>query len=89
MRARLLEVGAGRVEAVAALIASWASEPSSTPSGARPLGVELDPELRYASSDGFIANVAYGLLLPGAAFDGSTLAARPAQALRVRVGFVF
>lgn len=89
LRATLLTVGRGRVEAIAALVASWAAEPTSTPSGARALGVELDPELRFASADGFLVNLAYGLLLPGAAFDGSTLSARPAQAFRVRAGFVF
>jgi uncharacterized protein (TIGR04551 family) len=89
VRATLLTVGTGRIEALAALIASWAVEPTSTPSGERALGVELDPELRFASTDGFVANVAYGLLLPGAAFDSTNLSAKPAQALRVRVGFIF
>ncbi|MBA3819868.1 MAG: alpha/beta fold hydrolase, partial [Deltaproteobacteria bacterium] len=45
-RTTLLTAGAGRLEAAAALIASWAVEASSTPSGARGLGIELDPELR-------------------------------------------
>jgi hypothetical protein len=57
--------------------------------GDRALGIELDPELRYASSDGLVANLAYGLFLPGAAFDGTTRAAKPAQAFRARVGFIF
>ncbi|HEY5945339.1 MAG TPA: alpha/beta fold hydrolase [Kofleriaceae bacterium] len=88
-RATLLTVGSGKLEAIAALIASWAVEATSTPSGARALGIELDPELRYASRDGFVINFAYGLLLPGAAFDGSMLAAKPAHAMRLRVGFAF
>ncbi len=88
-RATLLTVGSGRIDLLAALIASWAVEPTSTLSGERALGVEVDPELRYANTDGLVANFAYGLFLPGAAFDGSTLAARPAQAFRVRVGFIF
>jgi uncharacterized protein (TIGR04551 family) len=87
----LLEAGAGRLEAGAALIASWAVEPTSTPSGARDLGVELDPELRYASRDGFAATLDYGVLLPGAAFDNPTakLKAQPAQVVRARVVFAF
>ena len=89
IRAALLAVGTGRLEAGAALIASWAVEPSSTPSGQRSLGVELDPELRYASRDGFAATVDYGVLFPGAGFDGTTLKAQPAQVLRARLAFVF
>jgi uncharacterized protein (TIGR04551 family) len=88
-RATLLAIGSGKLEAIAALIASYAVEPTSTPSGERNLGIELDPELRYASRDGFAINFAYGLLLPGAAFDGSTLAAKPAHAMRLRMGFTF
>jgi hypothetical protein len=70
------------------VIASWAVQAASTPSGDRALGLEIDPELRYASRDGFAATVDYGVLLPGAGFDG-TLAARAAQVLRVRLGFQF
>ena len=88
-RATLLSVGAGKLEAIGALIASWAVQPSSTPSGERALGIEFDPELRYAHHDGFAINFAYGLLLPGAAFDGSTLPAKPAHAMRLRMGFAF
>jgi uncharacterized protein (TIGR04551 family) len=88
-RLTLLTVGSGKLEAIAAMIASTAVEATSTPSGKRGLGVELDPELRFASRDGLVINVAYGLFLPGAAFDGSMLAAQPAQALRLRLGFMF
>ncbi|MCW5801586.1 MAG: alpha/beta fold hydrolase [Deltaproteobacteria bacterium] len=89
VRFALFEVGTGRLELGAALIASWAIEPTSTPSGAGGLGVELDPQLRYVSADGLSATLDYGLFLPGAAFDSTTLQARPAQALRLRVAFVF
>ena len=89
--ATLVEAGSGRVEAGAALIASWAVEPTSTPSGQRALGVELDPELRYASRDGFAATIDYGVLFPGAGFDNPTahLEARTAQVLRARLVFMF
>ena len=89
VRATLLTIGSGRIDILAALIASWAVERSSTLTGDHPLGVELDPELRYANSDGLVANFAYGLFLPGAAFDGTTMGAKPAQAFRARVGFIF
>jgi uncharacterized protein (TIGR04551 family) len=90
-RTTLLTAGAGRLEAGAALIASWAVDASSTPGGARALGVELDPELRYASRDGFAVTLDYGVLFPGAAFDNPTahLTARTAQSLRARVVFAF
>jgi uncharacterized protein (TIGR04551 family) len=88
-RTALTTIGTGRLELGTAVIASWAVEPTSTPSGQRALGIEIDPELRYASSDGFAATVDYGLLLPGAAFDSTSTKARPAQVLRARVAFVF
>jgi uncharacterized protein (TIGR04551 family) len=89
VRATLLVVGAGHLEASATLIASWAVEATSTPSGQRPLGVELDPELRYASRDGFAATLDYGVLMPGSGFDNTMLKAQPAQAMRLRLGFAF
>ena len=89
VRATLATAGTGRFEAAAALIASWAVEATSTPIGARALGVELDPELRYTSRDGFAIALSYGLLLPGAAFDNTNLGAKPAQAVRARIWYAF
>ncbi len=89
LRATLLTVGTGKLEAIAAVILSRAVQASSTPSGSAALGTEFDPELRYASRDGFVINFAYGLLLPGAAFDGTMLPAKPAHAMRLRLGFLF
>jgi uncharacterized protein (TIGR04551 family) len=89
VRTALFDVGAGHLEAGAALIASWAVEATSTPSGQRPLGIELDPELRYASRDGFAATLDYGVLFPGAAFDNTNLKAQPAQVVRLRLVFAF
>jgi uncharacterized protein (TIGR04551 family) len=85
----LLQVGAGHIEAGVALIASWAIEATSTPSGKAPLGIELDPELRYASKDGFALTLDYGVFAPGTAFDNTTLKAQTAQSFRVRAGFAF
>ena len=89
IRATLARIGTGRLEAVATLIVSRAVEATSTPSGQAALGTELDPELRYIAKDGFAFDLAYGLLMPGAAFDGTMLAAQPAQSLRLRMGFAF
>ncbi|CAN5912784.1 hypothetical protein BH11MYX3_BH11MYX3_13290 [soil metagenome] len=88
-RTTLLTAGSGKLELITALIASWAVKPTSTPSGERALGIEIDPELRYATADGFAISLAYGLLLPGAAFDNTTLDASAAQAVRARIWFVF
>ena len=85
----LLSAGHGKLELIAALIASWAVKATSTPSGERALGVELDPELRYLHEDGFAVSLAYGVLLPGAAFDNTNLEAKAAQVLRARIWFAF
>jgi len=87
--ATLMKVGKGQLEASAALIASWAVEATSTPSGERSLGIEIDPELRYATREGFAAAITPAILLPGAAFDNTTLEAKPAYAIRARLWFVF
>ena len=88
-RATLMTVGTGRLELAAALIASWAVERASTPSGERHLGLELDPELRYATRDGFAAAITPAVFVPGSAFASTTLEARPAYAVRARLWYVF
>lgn len=83
--------GAGRLDAELAVVASTALYATSTPSGRRPLGVEIDPTLAYHSDDGFGLVLAGGLLLPGTAFDNPTqqLTARPAGLLQVRLHYRF
>ena len=87
--ATLTTVGKGRLEASAALIASWAVESASTPGGQRALGLEIDPELRYATREGFAAALSPAVFLPGPAFDNTMLEAKPAFAMRARLWFVF
>ena len=89
VRAALLSAGAGQFELGASLIASWAVEAASTPSGARDLGIEVDPELRYAHADGFAATLVVGPFFPGGAFDNTNLQARSAAVVRGRVAWVF
>jgi uncharacterized protein (TIGR04551 family) len=91
MRYTLLDLGHGRLTADVALIASWAAEAASTPGGARALGVEIDPGLRYETKDGFRVALEHGLFLPGAGFDvrGGGPGANPAQMVRVRMGYYF
>lgn len=90
-RARLVEIGPGTLTATFAAIASWAVAPTSTPSGQRALGVELDSSLVYRTRDGFLATVSYAVLVPGAAFDNPTmhLLARTAQSLELLAGYQF
>jgi uncharacterized protein (TIGR04551 family) len=87
--ATLLRIGKGHLEASAALIASWAVEAMSTPNNQKSLGIEIDPELRYVSRDGFGAAITPAVFLPGAAFDNTTLEAKPAYAVRARLWFGF
>ena len=87
--AQLMKVGKGRLEASAALIASWAVESASTPGGDSGLGIEIDPELRYATREGFAAAITPAVFLPGPAFDNTMLEAKPAYAVRARLWFVF
>ncbi|MBX3248664.1 MAG: TIGR04551 family protein [Myxococcales bacterium] len=88
-RVRLAELGPGRLEAHVAAIASFAVQPTSTPGGERPLGLEVDPTIVYATREGFLASLEYAVLFPFAGFDNPVLGlgARPAQLLRLRLGF--
>jgi len=90
VRLSLSETGPGRLSLTAAAILSWAVQATSTPSGARALGVELDPSLAY-EADGFRVALDYAVLLPGAAFDNpaSSLDATAAHLVRLRLGMVF
>ena len=59
--------------------------------GVAGLGVELDPTLAYVSTNGFAASLEYAALFPLAGLDNPTagLDAKPAQLLRLRLGFNF
>ena len=72
-----------------AAVASMAVEVASTPGGARGLGVELDPTLRYVTTNGFAASLEYAALFPLAGLDNPVTgqSARPAQLLRLRLAF--
>ena len=85
LAASLLRLGHGSLDAAVALVASWAIEAASTPSGARALGVEIDPGLAYVTRDGFRAALDYAVFFPGAGFEP----AFTAQLVRLRLGFVF
>jgi uncharacterized protein (TIGR04551 family) len=87
----LVDVGRARLTVSVAAIASWAVEPASTPSGSRGLGLEIDPTVRYETTDGFIAVLEHGVLFPLSGLDNPEqgLDARTAQVWRLRLGFDF
>lgn len=81
-----------------AIIYSQANEARSTPTGKRPLGIEIDAGINYVSDDGFVASFAYGVLFPLSGLDqlrspgtpgSSTISADTAQAVRAYFGVVY
>lgn len=87
----IAEIGPGILTASLAVVATFAVEASSTPGGARALGVELDPSLTWKSRDGFGLALDYAVLFPLDGLDNPTdgLGATPAQLLRMRVSYAF
>ncbi len=90
-RARIFKVPTGELRAEFATIASFASTSDWSPSGERPLGVEVDPSLVYKSRDGFYVALDYGILFPLAGMDNpkDNLRAQLAESIRLRVAFLF
>ncbi|HEY3448828.1 MAG TPA: TIGR04551 family protein [Myxococcales bacterium] len=88
---RMAELGPGQLTFSLAGIASFAMFASSTPGGKNPLGVELDPTLKYESRYGFQAAIEYAALFPLAGLDNPTagLSAKFAQLFRLRLVYVF
>lgn len=80
-------IGAGRLKAEVAAVASWALHAQSTPGGKRALGLEIDPSLDYSTEDGVDLSLHHALLLPGAGLDNPVagLQARTAQMVRFLV----
>ena len=72
------------------LIASLAMEPASTPSGERPLGVELDLSVSYRMEWGFMLRADYGVLFPLAGLNNTRLGldAEPAQVLHIILAYL-
>ena len=89
-RAVITRAASGSLVAHTAVIASTAVEAASTPGGKAPLGVEIDPSLRY-ETQAFLASLDYGVLFPLAGLDNvaSGLSARPAQLIRLRLNYLF
>jgi uncharacterized protein (TIGR04551 family) len=91
VRYRIAQWNGQALVAQLALVASRAVEANSTPGGATPLGVELDPTLGYGGTDGFNATLEHAVLFPLSGLDNVELGlkARPAQLIRLRLTYVF
>lgn len=81
-----------------AIIYSQANSSGTTPTGNKPLGIEIDAAINYLSDDGFVASLAYGVLFPLSGLDQITDPANPsrgaisaetAQTIRGFFGVVF
>jgi uncharacterized protein (TIGR04551 family) len=88
IRWRALAGTAGSLTVDLAAVGSMAIEPASTPGGARPLGVELDPGVTWRSRDGFSLAAEYAVLFPLEGLDGAN-AARTAHLFRLRAMFSY
>lgn len=91
LRWRLIDAGPGSLTFSAAGVVSFAVEPTSTPNGTRPLGLELDPSLTWTHVDGFSIAFDSAVLFPLSAFDNAAqgLSARPAALARLRLNWGF
>ena len=90
-RFRLLQLGPNALDLSVAVIASRAVYAESTPGGASPLGVEVDPTLAYGGKEGFSAALEHAVLFPLSGLDNPQLGlgAKPAQLLRLRLSYAF
>ena len=91
LRVRLFDAPFGALSATLFGVTSFAVEPSSTPGGDRPLGVEVDPALTYQTHEGFVAALEYAALFPLSGLDNPALGlgASPAQLLRLRLQMLY
>lgn len=91
VRGELFRFASGHLEASLFAVMSWAVNAESTPGGKKPLGVELDPTLRYESRDGFVVALEQATLLPQSGLDNPNLhlKAKAAQLWRIAAAFTF
>lgn len=92
-RLDLLKLHTGTLRAMVAGIASFADYAINAPGQQRPLGIEIDPTLLFASRDGFGLALEYAVLFPLAGLDNPNgtvpLTAKPAQLCRLRLMYAF
>jgi uncharacterized protein (TIGR04551 family) len=82
---------AGILTAELAAVTSFAVAAESTPGGEAALGVELDPTVRFESTDGFTIALEYGVLFPLAGLRNvaTDQAASSAQLLQLRLEYAY
>ncbi|MCC6527935.1 MAG: hypothetical protein IT373_35140 [Polyangiaceae bacterium] len=80
-----------KLELALAAVTSFAFRPESAPGAERPLGIEIDPTVRYTNDVGVEAALEQATLLPLAGLDNPALGlrARPAQLWRLRLTYGF
>lgn len=91
VRFDLVKVGSGTLRGMVAAVGSFADYTQNAPGQQKPLGIEIDPTLVYASHDGFGIALEYAVLFPLAGLDNPAigLQAKPAQLLRLRLAYAF
>lgn len=91
LRWRVFDEPIGMLNVTLYGVASFAVEPTSTPSGQSPLGIEIDPAITYETREGFIAALEYAVLVPLSGFQNTAmgLGASPAQLLRLRLQMLY
>ncbi|HEX7666334.1 MAG TPA: TIGR04551 family protein, partial [Polyangiaceae bacterium] len=91
VRAKVVSWTSAQITASLAGIASTAIYASSTPGNAKPLGIELDPQIAYSGREGLFVAIEGGALLPLAGLDNPEmhLNAKMAGLVRLRIAFLF
>jgi uncharacterized protein (TIGR04551 family) len=79
---RVAQIDQGTLSLSLFAVASWAVYASSTPKGARPLGLEIDPGVVYDNGHGTSAALEHAVLFPFAGLSG--ISGR-AQLIRIRL----
>jgi uncharacterized protein (TIGR04551 family) len=91
VRAKIVSWPSAALTASLAGVASTAIYASSTPGNARPLGIELDPQIAYSGREGLFVALEGGALFPLAGLDNPELHlnAKMAGLVRLRIAYLF
>lgn len=87
----LARAASGTLTASVAAIGARALHASSTPGGDAALGLEVDPTLAWHGTEGLSAVLEHAVLFPMAGLDNPEMgmSAKPAQVVRLRLGWRF
>lgn len=91
VRVKIVKWPSASLTASLAGVASTAIYASSTPGNARPLGIELDPQIAYSGREGLFVALEGGTLFPLAGLDNPELHlnAKLAGLVRLRIAYLF